>query len=75
MALYLTQKMSSGTLEAITYYRKQTNEHPSHTETGKFTQDAKNNYATFNHIPVANVRESAFKSGQGIPTGGKTYEI
>jgi len=75
MALYLTQKMSSGTLPAITYYRKQINDHPSHTETGKFTQDAKNNYATFNHIPVANVIEGAFKSGQGIPTGGKTYEI
>ena len=75
MTLYFTQKMSSGHLEAITYYRKQTNEHSIHTETSKFTQDAKNNYAAFNNIPVAKVIAGAFKSGPGLPTGRKTYEI
>ena len=75
MALYLTQKMSSGQLPAITYYRKQQTDHPNHTETGEFTQDAKSNYAQFNHISEDQVEVGVFKSRQGIPTSGKTYEI
>ena len=75
MALYMTQKMSSGTLIPITYYRKQANDHPSHTETGAFTDAATNNYATFNHIAVAKVEVGKFNSNQGVPTGGKTYEV
>ena len=75
MAVYLTQKMSSGQLLPITYYRQQKTEHPSHTDTGKFTQDAKSNYAKFNHISEDQVEVGVFKSRQGKPTSGKTYEI
>lgn len=75
MADYMTQKMSSGTLIPITYYRKQTQPHPSHEESGAFTSAAKNNYATFNNIPESEVEEGAYKSSQGVPTGGKTYKI
>ncbi|MDX2241928.1 MAG: hypothetical protein NW224_14680 [Leptolyngbyaceae cyanobacterium bins.302] len=75
MAFYMTQKMSSGTLPAKTYYRKQSSAHVSHTESGNFTQAAKQNYARFNHIPEASVVEGKYMSGQGIPTEGSTFEI
>jgi hypothetical protein len=75
MPKYMTQKMSSGKLPTKTYYRKQTQDHVSHEESGAFTQAAKSNYAQFNHIDEAAVVEGTYKSGQGIPTGGGTFEI
>ncbi|MCE2027185.1 hypothetical protein [Sessilibacter corallicola] len=75
MANYMTQSMDSPKTEKITYYRKQSQPHPSHEESSQFTRDAKKNYAEFNHIPEADVEEGSYRSGQGIPTGGKTYEI
>ncbi|OYD88073.1 hypothetical protein CDG77_25760 [Nostoc sp. 'Peltigera membranacea cyanobiont' 213] len=72
---YLVQKMSSGTLPPKTYYRRQTTEHSSHDETGRFTQDAKRNYAEFNHISEDQVEVGTFRSGQGIPTDKGTFEI
>jgi hypothetical protein len=75
MALYMTQKMSYGTLPAKMYYRKQSQEHVSHTESGRFTQDARNNYAVFNHIDVNLVEVGEYQSNQGIPTGKGTFEI
>ena len=75
MALYMTQPMSSPKTETITYYRKQSQPHPSHAESGAFTQAAKSNYATFNHISETDVIEGTYRSSQGVPTGGKTYEI
>ena len=75
MAKYMTQQMSSSNTTPKTYYRKQTQPHPSHTETGKFTNDAKQNYATFNHISVRQVVAGTFKSSQGRPSGRNTYEI
>jgi hypothetical protein len=70
---YMTQPMSSGKCIPITYYKKQSQEHVSHTESGAFTTAAKANYAAFNHLTVANVVAGAYKSGQGVPTGGKTF--
>lgn len=74
MAKYLVQKMSSGSLNPITYYRKQS-AHPSHTETGAFTSAAILAYATTNNIPVRDVEKGSYSSGQGIPTGGTCIEI
>jgi hypothetical protein len=74
MAQYLIQKMSSGTLKPITYYRKQS-AHPSHSETGRFTQEAKKHYAKARGIQESEVDVGNFKSGQGVPTGGETEEI
>jgi hypothetical protein len=74
MAKYMTQKMSSGTKTATTYYRQQS-AHPSHDETGRFTTDAKANYATTHGVTVDKVEVGTFKSNQGVPTGGTTVEI
>lgn len=71
----MTQAMSSDNTIKITYYRKQTQPHPSHDETGQFTQDAELNYSEFNHIELSQVEKGTFRSSQGIPTGGKTFEI
>ncbi|MFZ5528281.1 MAG: hypothetical protein ACOZE7_16630 [Pseudomonadota bacterium] len=75
MPLYMTQKMSSGTLPAVTYYRKQSVPHPSHVESSTFTTNAKADYATANAILVANVEEGTYRSGQGVPVGGNTKLI
>jgi len=75
MPQYMTQTMSSGTLPPKLYYRRQTQPHVSHEESGRFTQDAKNNYAAFNHIPVNQVVEGTYHSGQGVPTAPNRYEI
>jgi hypothetical protein len=74
---FMTQKISDqgGKCIPITYYRQQTQPHVSHDESGAFTQDAKQNYATFNHLNADQVVEGTFKSSQGVPTGGKVYEI
>ena len=74
MAKYMTQKMSSGTLAAVTYYRKQS-AHPSHSESGKFTQDAIDDYARANNIPASDVDKGTYRSDQGVPQGGNTCEI
>lgn len=74
MALYMVQKMSSGTLKAITYYRKQS-AHPSHSESGKFTTDAKKAYAKARGVKESDVEVGTYKSGQGVPSGGETDEI
>ncbi len=75
MPNYMTQKMSSGTLIPITYYRKQSSEHVSHTESRNFTNAAKSNYAVFNHINEDQVEVGDYDSGQGVPIAGKTYQI
>jgi hypothetical protein len=74
MALYMTQKMSSGVLPAINYYRKQS-AHPSHGESGAFTTAAQNDYAATRNVLVATVIPAKYFSNQGIPTGGVTKEI
>jgi hypothetical protein len=75
MPSYMTQKMSSGRLKATTYYRKQTQPHVSHDESGRFTQDAKRDYATERGVAESAVEVGTFKSGQGIPTGGEVKPI
>ena len=72
---YMTQPMSSAKTEKITYYRQQSSAHVSHDESEAFTAAAKANYATFNNIDESAVEEGNYRSGQGIPTGGKTYQI
>lgn len=75
MALYMTQSMASPNTVKITYYRQQSQPHPSHEESGAFTAAAKSNYASFNHISEGSVEVGTYRSSQGVPTGGKTYEI
>ena len=75
MANYMTQKMSSGTLQAITYYRKQKQPHPSHDETRAFTQTAKAKYAEIHNISSDQVEAGKFKSSQGTPTDPNAQEI
>jgi len=75
MARYMTQSMSSGILKKITYYRKQSGSHPSHEESGKFTQDATNDYAASNNISKDLVEVGTYRSNQGIPGGMNTREI
>lgn len=75
MPTYMTQKMSSGTKKAVTYYRKQSQDHVDHAESGKFTADAKSRYASDYEVDESAVEVGTYKSGQGIPTGGETVEI
>ncbi|MGM0593963.1 MAG: hypothetical protein ACQETD_05435 [Pseudomonadota bacterium] len=75
MAIYMTQSMSSGTLKKVTYYRKQKQVHPSHEESSAFTHDAKDDYAKSNDLNQSAVEEGTYRSGQGVPTGGKTKQI
>lgn len=75
MPLYMTQKTSSGNLPAITYYRRQTQPHVTHVESGAFTQAAQLAYAATNHVPVGAVDLGTYKSGQGVPTGGNVEQI
>jgi hypothetical protein len=71
----MTQKMSSGVLQAVTYYRKQSQDHVSHVESGKFTTDAKNHYAAANGILASAVEAGTYKSGQGVPDGANTHDL
>lgn len=71
---YMVQKMSSGTLKAVTYYRKQS-AHPSHKESGAFTAAAKAAYAAKSKIAARDVETGAFRSSQGAPTGTGAVEI
>ena len=75
MALYMTQPMSSPNTIKITYYRKQTQPHVSHSESGAFTADAKAIYADSNNIPQSEVEVGTFRSSQGVPTSGETCKI
>lgn len=70
MALYMTQSMSSGTLPATTYYRKQSQPHVSHDESKAFTQAAITDYATANAIANDAVVRGRYMSGQGVPAHG-----
>ncbi|MGH1516964.1 hypothetical protein [Chryseobacterium sp. JK1] len=74
MATYMTQTMQSGKNPKINYYRK-SSAHPSHDETGKFTQDAINNYSKKYQVPANTIEKGRFQSGQGVPTGPNTQEI
>lgn len=74
MAKYMTQIMRSGTQTQITYYKKQS-AHPSHTETGAFTQAAITAYAAARNVLPANVEKGKFQSDQGVPTGGVCEEL
>ena len=74
MALYMTQKMSSGVLKVTTYYRK-SSAHPTHQESSNFTANAKQTYANEHKIEVSIVEEGAYRSEQGIPSGGHTEKI
>lgn len=75
MPNYMTQSMSSAKTIKITYYRAQSQPHVSHQESGAFTNAAIANYAQFNHLNPQDVEPGTFKSGQGVPTGGKVFEI
>ena len=71
MPNYMTQPMQSGMKKKVTYYRKQTVPHPSHEETGKFTQDAINAYCKTYSVQPNTVEKGTFQSGQGVPANGE----
>lgn len=75
MPSYMTQKMSSGVMPAVTYYRKQSQPHVPHTESDAFTEAAVNAYAALNAVSAGDVEKGTYKSGQGVPTGGNTQLI
>lgn len=78
MPNYMTVQVKYGTLPRCTYYRQQTIQHPSHDESAAFTNAAKMNYVTVNHLTplqAADVEVTGYKSGQGVPTGGETFQI
>jgi len=74
MAVYMTQSMSSGIHRSILYYRKSSN-HPSHEESGAFTNAAKATYAAEIGVPINDVVEGRYRSGQGVPRNPNAEEI
>lgn len=66
----MVQSMSSGALPVITYYRRQSVPHPSHAESGAFTQAATVAYSVQNNIAVDDVVPGRYRSGQGVPQHG-----
>ncbi|MBW5812051.1 hypothetical protein H0I54_07735 [Yersinia kristensenii] len=68
MPKYMVQSMDSGTLGKVKYYRKQTTNHPTHKETGEFTQAAKDAYASSHNIDAEQVEVGTFMSGQPEPS-------
>ncbi len=73
MPKYMVQSVESGTLGKITYYRKQTQDHVSHDESGRFTQDAQARYRTDKNLAgTAAVELGSYKSGQGVPSYAAT---
>jgi hypothetical protein len=75
MPNYMTQSMSSGVLNSTLYYRKQSQPHVTHEESGAFTTAAKTAYATDNNIALAAVVEGTYRSGQGKPKSANAEEI
>lgn len=75
MALYMTQTMRSGMLPATLYYRKQSQPHPSHAETGAFTNAAIAAYAATHAIALNAVEVGNFRSGQGVPNNPNAVNI
>ncbi len=71
----MTQKLSAGIHPAVTYYRKQSQPHVSHAESGAFTTAAQNQYSLDYNVPVTDIELGRYRSGQGIPTAGLTEEI
>ncbi|MEG3790100.1 hypothetical protein V1318_08210 [Lysobacter sp. CCNWLW3] len=72
---YMTQSMSSGILPVIQYYRRQSQPHVSHAESGAFTTDATAAYATANNIATNAVVPGNYRSGQGRPANRNAVEI
>lgn len=72
---FMTQSMSSGVLPVILYYRRQSRPHVTHAESGRFTTDATNAYATANNIAANIVVHGTYRSGQGRPANPNAEEI
>ena len=70
MPFYMVQNMSNRR-SSSTYYRAQSTNHVSHSESEKFTKDAKRVYARSQHIQESDVELGSYKSGQGKPQSGK----
>ena len=70
MPYYMIQNMNNRR-SSSTYYRAQSTNHVSHTESEKFTKDAKKAYAQTQHVQVSDVVEGNYRSGQGRPQAGK----
>ncbi|WP_211371874.1 hypothetical protein [Marilutibacter maris] len=67
--------MSEGLHPTIQYYRKQSQPHVSHTESGKFTTDAVKTYAETYDVPVDDVEKGKYMSSQGKPKSSTAVEI
>ncbi|WP_380184713.1 hypothetical protein [Kalamiella sp. sgz302252] len=74
MAKYMVQSIQSGTHPKITYYRAQS-AHPSHSESGAFTEAAITHYVAKFGVDRSTVEKGSYKSDQGVPTGGQVEKI
>lgn len=70
MPNYMVQNMSYKN-STSTYFRAQTCDHPSHVESGRFTDAAKAAYANSQRISPTVVVVGKYFSGQGRPLYGK----
>lgn len=70
MAKYLVVKVSHGNSE-VTYYRKQTVDHPTHGETNQFSKDAIATHARAQGVQPSDCRSSGYRSNQPQPIGTK----
>jgi len=75
MANYMTQTMRSGIHPSILYYRKQSSDHPSHAESGAFTQAAIADYSATYAVPLTAVEEGTYRSNQGKPKSPNAEKI
>lgn len=75
MAQYMTQPMSEGVNPTVLYYRKQSQPHVSHSESGKFTEDAVKKYASTYDVSADSVEKGKYKSSQGKPKSDNAVEI
>lgn len=75
MPKYMTQTMSEGAHPSVLYYRKQSQPHVSHAESGQFTRDAVDDYARTYDVPADQVEKGKYMSSQGRPRSDDAVEI
>lgn len=75
MPNYMVLNASQGWNPVVKYYRKQSQPHVSHAESGSFSLAAQNDYAATYNVPAINVVLTSYRSGQGVPKSAKAVQI
>jgi len=75
MPNYMVLNASEGWNPAVKYYRKQSQPHVSHAESGAFSVAAQNDYAVTYNVPAVNVVLTSYRSGQGVPRSPNAVQI